>query len=144
MPSIHELLNGQTLLIPPKVPKKDDSILQQQLLPSYGRIEANNNGQTLLIPPKASKKDDNILQQQLLPSYGRIEANNDSGINSSSSGSSGSISTNNISGSKDNKHDRLSSSVTWKGRFFAQEKRCEHCRVSASPEWRKGPSGRKK
>ena len=78
-----------------------------------------------------------------MSSYGRIGANNSSGISSSSSSSSSSGSSS-ISNSKDNNnHDRSSSSITWKGKFIAQEKRCEYCRASTSPEWRKGPSGHK-
>ncbi|ORE14399.1 hypothetical protein BCV71DRAFT_251376 [Rhizopus microsporus] len=101
------------------------------------------NGQISLTSPKVPKIDDNILQQQLMSSYGRIGANNSSGISSSSSSSSSSGSSS-ISNSKDNNnHDRSSSSITWKGKFIAQEKRCEYCRASTSPEWRKGPSGHK-
>ncbi|ORE06369.1 hypothetical protein BCV72DRAFT_305566 [Rhizopus microsporus var. microsporus] len=46
MPRIHELLNDQILLIPPKAPKVDDNTIQQQLVSSHGRIGANNDGDT--------------------------------------------------------------------------------------------------
>ncbi|KAI9480707.1 MAG: hypothetical protein EXX96DRAFT_563840 [Benjaminiella poitrasii] len=32
---------------------------------------------------------------------------------------------------------------TWRSRFGIQEKKCENCQTSTSPEWRRGPSGHK-
>ncbi|CEG73638.1 Putative GATA-binding transcription factor [Rhizopus microsporus] len=108
------------------------------------RIHELLNDQTLLIPPKVSKVNDNILQQQLMSSYDSIGANNDSDINDRSNINMDSSSSSSISNSKDNNnHDRLSSFKTWKGKFTVREKKCEHCQVSTSPEWRKGPSGHK-
>ncbi|KAI7897980.1 uncharacterized protein BX663DRAFT_526664 [Cokeromyces recurvatus] len=41
-------------------------------------------------------------------------------------------------------NNRSSLLKTWRNRFGIQEKKCENCQTSTSPEWRRGPNGHKR